>query len=54
MVELYKLGKSDQETIDIAKAWERRKCNHREAIPGDECVASVVGQELFLLLSKRK
>ena len=29
--------------MDLAKTFERRKCNHREAIEGDECVMSVVG-----------
>jgi len=43
MVELYKLGPAGQSTVDIAKGFERRKCNHREAIPGEECVLSVVG-----------
>ncbi|KDQ17180.1 hypothetical protein BOTBODRAFT_172254 [Botryobasidium botryosum FD-172 SS1] len=43
MVELYKLGPMGQSTVDVAKGFERRKCNHREAIPGEECVLSVVG-----------
>ena len=43
IVELYKLGAEHQHTVDIAKRFERRKCNHREAIEGDECVKSVVG-----------
>jgi len=29
--------------VDLAKTFERRKCNHREAIPGDECLSSVIG-----------
>ncbi|EIN13520.1 PIN domain-like protein [Punctularia strigosozonata HHB-11173 SS5] len=41
--ELYLQGKSQQPAVDLAKSFERRKCNHREAIPGDECLASVVG-----------
>ncbi|KAI6002457.1 Fcf1-domain-containing protein [Pisolithus orientalis] len=41
--ELYLQGKSQQSAVDLAKAFERRKCNHREAIPGDDCLASVVG-----------
>ncbi|KDQ63804.1 hypothetical protein JAAARDRAFT_53993 [Jaapia argillacea MUCL 33604] len=41
--ELYLQGKSNQPAVDVAKLFERRKCNHREAIPGDECLASVVG-----------
>ncbi|KAL7409360.1 Fcf1-domain-containing protein [Mrakia frigida] len=41
--ELYALGPSGQHVVDMAKNFERRKCNHREAIPGDECLTSVVG-----------
>ena len=41
--ELYLQGKEQQPATDLAKTFERRKCNHREAIPGDECVSSVVG-----------
>ncbi|KAH7883751.1 Fcf1-domain-containing protein [Phlebopus sp. FC_14] len=40
--ELYLQGKSMQPAVDLAKSFERRKCNHREAIPGEECLASVV------------
>lgn len=46
MVELYtaeKDGKLQKDAVQLAKAWERRKCNHREAIEGDECLKSVVG-----------
>ncbi|KAJ6604350.1 Fcf1-domain-containing protein [Mycena vulgaris] len=42
--ELYLLGKSLQPAVDLAKTFERRKCNHREPIPGDECLTSVVGE----------
>ncbi|KAH9004393.1 Fcf1-domain-containing protein [Lactarius hatsudake] len=41
--ELYLQGKSHQPAVDLAKSFERRKCNHKEAIPGDECIAAVVG-----------
>ncbi|TFK57347.1 Fcf1-domain-containing protein [Heliocybe sulcata] len=41
--ELYLQGRSQQPAVDLAKTFERRKCNHREAIPGDECLVSVVG-----------
>jgi len=44
IVELYKLGPSHQSTVDLAKTFERRKCNHREAIPSDDCIRSVVGE----------
>ncbi|WFD30308.1 hypothetical protein MSPP1_001326 [Malassezia sp. CBS 17886] len=30
-------------TVALAKEWERRKCNHREALPPAECIADVVG-----------
>ncbi|KAG6901854.1 hypothetical protein C0995_007240 [Termitomyces sp. Mi166 len=41
--ELYLQGKSQQSTVDLAKTFERRKCNHREPIPGDDCLVSVIG-----------
>ena len=41
--ELYLKGPSVQPVVDLAKTFERRKCNHREPIPGDECLKSVVG-----------
>lgn len=41
--ELYTQGKDQQLAVDLAKLFERRKCNHREAIPGDDCLQSVVG-----------
>ena len=44
--ELYLQGTSQQAAIDLAKSFERRKCNHREAIPGDECISSVIGKSL--------
>ncbi|KII93495.1 hypothetical protein PLICRDRAFT_171239 [Plicaturopsis crispa FD-325 SS-3] len=42
--ELYLQGKTQQAAVDLAKTFERRMCNHREAISGDECLASVVGE----------
>ncbi|KAJ6509241.1 Fcf1-domain-containing protein [Mycena vitilis] len=42
--ELYLLGKAQQPAVDLAKTFERRKCNHREPIPGDDCLVSVVGE----------
>ena len=41
--ELYMQGGDQQPAVDLAKLFERRKCNHREAIPGDDCLQSVVG-----------
>jgi len=41
--ELYLQGKEQQPAVDLAKIFERRKCNHREAIPGDECLTSIIG-----------
>jgi rRNA-processing protein FCF1 len=43
IVELYKMGKERQPAVDLAKTFERRMCNHREAIEGEECLMSVVG-----------
>ncbi|KAI0348620.1 Fcf1-domain-containing protein, partial [Trametopsis cervina] len=42
--ELYLQGKAEQPAVDLAKTFERRKCNHKEAIPGDECLTSVIGE----------
>ncbi|KAJ7655108.1 Fcf1-domain-containing protein [Mycena polygramma] len=42
--ELYLLGRAQQPAVDLAKTFERRKCNHREPIPGDDCLVSVVGE----------
>jgi len=43
--ELYLQGKSQQPAIDLAKSFERRKCNHREAIPGEECLQNMIGDD---------
>ncbi|KIM48034.1 hypothetical protein M413DRAFT_218689 [Hebeloma cylindrosporum] len=43
--ELYLQGKLQQPSVDLAKTFERRMCNHREAIPGDECLLSIVGDK---------
>lgn len=43
MEELYLQGSALQPAVELAKTFERRKCNHREGIPGDECLLSVVG-----------
>lgn len=49
IVELYKLGKERQPAVDLAKTFERRKCNHREAIESAECISNVVGRWLFAI-----
>ncbi|KAK0481899.1 Fcf1-domain-containing protein [Armillaria novae-zelandiae] len=41
--ELYLQGKSRQNAVDLAKTFERRRCNHRDPIPGDDCLKGVVG-----------
>ena len=43
MHSLYLKGSEHQPVVDLAKTFERRKCNHKEAIPVHECMASVVG-----------
>lgn len=48
--ELYLQGKEQQPAVDLAKSFERRKCNHKEAIPGDDCVSSVIGATATYLL----
>ncbi|OJA12058.1 hypothetical protein AZE42_06690 [Rhizopogon vesiculosus] len=45
IVELYLQGNTQQPAIDLAKTFERRKCNHREAIPGEECLLSVTEEQ---------
>ncbi|KAH6917215.1 PIN domain-like protein [Coprinopsis sp. MPI-PUGE-AT-0042] len=40
---LYLSGKSNQPAVDLAKTFERRKCNHREAINPEDCLKDVVG-----------
>lgn len=40
---LYKLDPPQQSLVDLAKTFERRRCNHRTAIPPDECLTDVVG-----------
>lgn len=42
--ELYREGPSQQGAVDIAKFFERRKCNHREPIRGADCLLDVVGE----------
>jgi hypothetical protein len=41
---LYALGKPGQPIVNVAKTFERRRCNHREAIAPDECIKDVVGE----------
>ncbi|WWD20899.1 hypothetical protein CI109_105377 [Kwoniella shandongensis] len=43
MEALYKLGKDVQQTTNLAKTFERRKCNHRTALEPDECLKDVIG-----------
>ncbi|KAH9944452.1 PIN domain-like protein [Epithele typhae] len=40
--ELYLEEKDHPDAVALAKTFERRKCNHRTPIPGDECLRSVV------------
>jgi U3 small nucleolar RNA-associated protein 23 len=47
MNELYKKQKDgdvEAKAVELAKSWERRYCNHREAIPGDRCMREVIGE----------
>ncbi|KAJ9094409.1 hypothetical protein QFC21_005948 [Naganishia friedmannii] len=43
MEALYKLGKEHQAITDMAKDFERRRCNHRTAIEEIDCIKDVVG-----------
>lgn len=40
---LYKLGPEYQKATNIAKTFERRRCNHREPLDPDECLKDVIG-----------
>lgn len=40
---LYKLGNDYQAITNLAKTFERRRCNHREAIEEHLCIKDVVG-----------
>ncbi|TBU35164.1 PIN domain-like protein [Dichomitus squalens] len=42
--ELYDQEKEFKPAVELAKTFERRRCNHRQPIPGDECLSSVVGE----------
>ncbi|WWC72784.1 uncharacterized protein I206_106748 [Kwoniella pini CBS 10737] len=44
MEALYALGKDQQATTNIAKTFERRRCNHRTAIDGNDCLKDMIGQ----------
>ena len=44
MEALYKLGRGHQVITDMAKNFERRRCNHRTAIAEEECIKDVVGE----------
>lgn len=46
ITELYniqKKGPTETKAVELAKTWERRYCNHKEAIPGDRCICDVIG-----------
>lgn len=47
---LYDAGKEGQEVVDLAKRFERRKCNHREPIANDACLTDVIGAFTLLQL----
>ncbi|KAL9936282.1 hypothetical protein V8E36_005124 [Tilletia maclaganii] len=64
MVALYKLEKDAdpakaaiaKRAVGLAKAFERRRCNHREAIEPETCVAEVVGptnKHRYILATQR-
>lgn len=44
MESLYKLGRDQQRTTDLAKSFERRKCNHRTALEPDACLKDMIGE----------
>ena len=48
---LYDLGPEGQDAVDLAKDFERRKCNHFKARPQDECLLAMAGQSIPLRTS---
>lgn len=49
---LYLAGKAEQPAVDLAKIFERRRCNHREAIDEDACLKDVLGAHAMESLSR--
>lgn len=44
MQALYDLGPEGQGAVDLAKGFERRKCNHFKVRPQDECMTAMAGE----------
>ncbi|GAA6003383.1 rRNA-binding ribosome biosynthesis protein UTP23 [Rhodotorula paludigena] len=44
MQALYDLGSTAQEVVEVAKGFERRKCNHLKARPEEECLKAMAGE----------
>ncbi|GAA5966151.1 hypothetical protein JCM21900_000575 [Sporobolomyces salmonicolor] len=42
---LYDAGPEGQAAVDMAKGFERRKCNHFKPRPQDECMAAMAGED---------
>ncbi|SCZ88914.1 BZ3500_MvSof-1268-A1-R1_Chr1-1g00822 [Microbotryum saponariae] len=42
---LYDLGPSAQPSVELAKEFERRKCNHLKARPAEECLTAMAGKD---------
>ncbi|KAL8287688.1 hypothetical protein RQP46_003546 [Phenoliferia psychrophenolica] len=45
MQALYDLGAEGQGAVDLAKGFERRKCNHFKVRPQDECMTAMAGSD---------
>ncbi|KAK4705556.1 U3 small nucleolar RNA-associated protein 23, partial [Phenoliferia sp. Uapishka_3] len=45
MQALYDLGAEGQGAVDLAKGFERRKCNHFKVRPQDECMTAMAGAD---------
>jgi len=41
---LYEQGEEGQAAVDMAKEFERRKCNHFKKRPEDECMIAMAGK----------
>ncbi|KDE03329.1 hypothetical protein MVLG_06172 [Microbotryum lychnidis-dioicae p1A1 Lamole] len=42
---LYDLGPSGQPSVNLAKEFERRKCNHLKARPAEQCLTAMAGKD---------
>ncbi len=51
---LYDLGTEGQASVDLAKDFERRKCNHFKVRPEEECLTTMAGSFLIFILNEKE